>query len=175
MKKKMKKKISLTTNEQGNVSFNYPVDTLDNSSKALDLSLNLGTYKFESKLLLPTFGNDFDVQFFPESGVLLNNGLQYIAFKAIGTDGLSREVTGKLYSQKDLELAEIKTDYNRGELVNVEISYIEVDNIEDTYFIDDEDSDLLLQCKRIIHDAVYYKLLDEDSEIKTNFYDDVYA
>ena len=70
---------------------------------------------------------------------------------------------------------EIKTDYNRGELVNVEISYIEVDNIEDTYFIDDEDSDLLLQCKRIIHDAVHYKLLDEDSEIKTNFYDDVYA
>ncbi len=70
---------------------------------------------------------------------------------------------------------EIKTDYNRGELVNVEISYIEVDNIEDTYFIDDEDSDLLLQCKRIIHDAVYYKLIDEDCEIKTNFYDDVYA
>lgn len=70
---------------------------------------------------------------------------------------------------------EIKTDYNRGELVNVEISYIEVDNIEDTYSIDDEDSDLLLQCKRIIHDAVHYKLLDEDSEIKTNFYDDVYA
>lgn len=70
---------------------------------------------------------------------------------------------------------EIKTDYNRGELVNVEISYIEVDNIEDTYSIDDEDSDLLLQCKRIIHDAVHYKLLDEDCEIKTNFYDDVYA
>jgi len=70
---------------------------------------------------------------------------------------------------------EIKTDYNRGELVNVEIGYIEVDNIEDTYFIDDENSDLLLQCKRIIHDAVHYKLLDEDSEIKTNFYDDVYA
>lgn len=70
---------------------------------------------------------------------------------------------------------EIKTDYNRGELVNAEISYIEVDNVEDTYFIDDEDSDLLLQCKRIIHDAVHYKLLDDDSEIKTKFYDDVYA
>ena len=70
---------------------------------------------------------------------------------------------------------EIKTDYNRGELVNVEIGYIEVDNIEETYSIDDEDSDLLLQCKRIIHDAVHYKLLDEDSEIETNFYDDVYA
>jgi len=70
---------------------------------------------------------------------------------------------------------EIKTEYNRGELVNAEISYIEVDSIEDTYFIDDEDSDLLLQCKRIIHDAVHYKLLDEDSEIDTAFYNEVYA
>lgn len=70
---------------------------------------------------------------------------------------------------------EIKTDYNYSELINAEISYIEVDNIEDTYSIDDEDSDLLLQCKRIIHDAVHYKLLDEDSEIETNFYSEVYA
>ena len=78
-------------------------------------------------------------------------------------------------NQDNAITVEIKTDYNYGELVNVEISHIEVDNIEDTYFIDDEDSDLLLQCKRIIHDAVHYKLLDEDSEIETNFYDDVYA
>ena len=78
-------------------------------------------------------------------------------------------------NQDNAITVEIKTDYNRGELVNVEISYIEVDNIEDTYFIGDEDSDLLLQCKRIIHDAAYYKLLDEDSAIETNFYDGVYA
>lgn len=69
----------------------------------------------------------------------------------------------------------IKTDYSYGELVNAEISYIEIDNIEDTYSIDDKDSDLLLQCKRIIHDAVHYKLLDEDSAIDTNFYHEVYA
>ena len=70
---------------------------------------------------------------------------------------------------------DIKTDYNRGELVNAEISYIEINDGDEPYFIDDEDSDLLLQCKRIIHDAVHYKLLDADSEIETNFYDDVYA
>lgn len=69
----------------------------------------------------------------------------------------------------------VKTDYSYGELVNVEISYIEIDSTEDTYFVDDEDSDLLLQCKRIIHDAVHYKLLDDADHINTNFYDDVYA
>lgn len=71
---------------------------------------------------------------------------------------------------------EVKTVYNYSELVNVEISYIEIDNVEDTYSIDDEDSDLLLQCKRIIHDAVHYKLLDKDADhINTNFYHEVYA
>lgn len=69
----------------------------------------------------------------------------------------------------------VKTDYDYSELVNVEISYIEIDSTEDTYFVDDEDSDLLLQCKRIIHDAVHYKLLDDADHINTNFYDDVYA
>lgn len=78
-------------------------------------------------------------------------------------------------SKDDAITVEIKTDYSYSELVNIEISHIEVDNVEGTYSIDDEDSDLLLQCKRIIHDAAHYKLLDDDSEIKTNFYSEVYA
>lgn len=78
-------------------------------------------------------------------------------------------------NKDDAITIEVKTDYDYSELVNVEISYIEIDSTDDTYSIDDEDSDLLLQCKRIIHDAVHYKLLDKDSEIDTNFYDDVYA
>ena len=78
-------------------------------------------------------------------------------------------------SKDDAITVEIKTDYSYSELVNIEISHIEVDNVEGTYSIDDEDSDLLLQCKRIIHDAVHYKLLDDDSEIETNFYSEVYA
>ena len=69
----------------------------------------------------------------------------------------------------------VKTDYDYSELVNAEISYIEIDNVEDTYSIDDEDSDLLLQCKRIIHDAVHYKLLDEADGIETNFHIESYA
>ncbi len=71
---------------------------------------------------------------------------------------------------------EIKTDYNRGELVNVEISYIEVDSSFGTYLVaDTDDNEMLHEAKRLIHDAVYYKLIDEDCEIETNFYDDVYA
>lgn len=70
----------------------------------------------------------------------------------------------------------VKTDYDYSKLVSVEIDYIEVDNVEDTYKLEsDDDSALLLECKRIIHDAVHYKLLDGDDEINTNFYGEVYA
>ena len=78
-------------------------------------------------------------------------------------------------NKDDAITIEVKTDYDYSELVSVEISYIEIDSTDDTYSIDDEDSDLLLQCKRIIHDAVHYKLLDDADHINTNFYDDVYA
>ncbi len=78
-------------------------------------------------------------------------------------------------SKDDAVTVKIKTEYNWGELVNVEINYIEIDDGDEPYSIDDEGSDLLLQCKRIIHDAVFYKLLDEEHDIETNFYSEVYA
>lgn len=70
---------------------------------------------------------------------------------------------------------ELATTYSYGELVDISINYIEVDDGNDICMASGDCSDLLLQCKRIIHDAVHYKLLDEDSEIDTAFYNEVYA
>ena len=68
-------------------------------------------------------------------------------------------------------------DYHYGELVNIDVAHIEADSYQDgTYVIENTDnSALILEAKRLIHDAVHYKLVDEDSEIETDFYDDVYA
>lgn len=106
-----KRKMSLTTNSQGNVSFDLPVDTVNHLPEVLDVILDMEEYKFETKLYLPCFSKDFDMQFFPESGVLLDNGFQCVAFKAIGTDGMSKKVSGKVYSQKGEEIAKIKTTH----------------------------------------------------------------
>lgn len=62
---------------------------------------------------MPEFSTDFNVQFFPESGVFLNNDLQTIAFKAIGKDGLSVEISGKIFTDKNEEISEIST-LNKG-------------------------------------------------------------
>ncbi|MEI7831341.1 MAG: TonB-dependent receptor plug domain-containing protein [Prolixibacteraceae bacterium] len=57
--------------------------------------------------------SDFDVQFFPESGVLVDDNMQAVAFKAIGTDGLSIEVTGKIFNGSNVFVAEFSS-INKG-------------------------------------------------------------
>lgn len=44
--------------------------------------------------------HDFDLTFFPEGGALLSVPHQRIAYKAIGTDGVSREIEGILINSK---------------------------------------------------------------------------
>lgn len=70
----------------------------------------------------------------------------------------------------------LSTDYECGVLTGLEIESIEVDSSFGTYTVaDTDDNEMLHEAKRLIHDAVHYKLIDDDSEIETNFYDDVYA
>lgn len=54
-------------------------------------------FEFERYLYIPEMSDDFDVQFFPEGGALLMGTLQKVAFKAIGKDGMAREVSGEVY------------------------------------------------------------------------------
>ena len=103
----LKKKTGMVTNNEGKIQLVISVDPKDNSKKNIEVSLD--DQKYKNNFFLPEFSTDFDVQFFPESGALLNNGLQSIAFKAIGKDGLSVEVTGKVFSDKNEEVAQLST------------------------------------------------------------------
>ncbi len=107
-----KKRILQTSNSDGIVNFNLPFDPDDRTPYFLDVSINEEALNYKTKIYLPEFSTDFDVQFFPESGVFLDSSLQVIAFKAIGTDGLSLEVAGIIYSKKGVECTEFKTQNN---------------------------------------------------------------
>lgn len=66
-------------------------------------------------------------------------------------------------SKDDAVTVEVKKDCRYEDLANVVINFIEVDNVAGTYMLESDDtSALLIECKRIIHDAVHYKLLDDD-------------
>lgn len=63
------------------------------------------------KKILPikSTSDNVDVQFFPEGGQLVDNLTTRIAFKAVGSDGLSRDLTGTVINSKGEELANIQT------------------------------------------------------------------
>lgn len=61
---------------------------------------------------------DYDVQFFPESGVFLNNQIQTLGFKAIGTNGLSEEISGTIYNNRNEEISTFQSQHRgMGKLV----------------------------------------------------------
>jgi hypothetical protein len=103
------KKMYLVTNQSGMLNWKIAVDSKDNSKKSIGISMD--DLKYKNTFYLPAFSTDFDVQFFPESGVLLNNDLQSLAFKAIGKDGLSQEVTGRIFTDKNEEVSKFSTTY----------------------------------------------------------------
>jgi len=106
-----RKNFVLITNAAGKVFWKIDQDSTGNSVRIISVSINDADMKYNKKFYVPVFSNDFDVQFFPESGSLINDYLQTIAFKAIGTDGLSVEVNAKLYNDKNEELCEFSSSH----------------------------------------------------------------
>ena len=54
---------------------------------------------------------DFDLTFFPEGGALLSVPYQRVAFKAIGTDGFSKEIEGALINSKGDTLSLLRSEH----------------------------------------------------------------
>ncbi len=102
--KKKKKTSKYVTNQQGEIYVSIENDSIDTSAKFIEVSFREPGVAFNRKIQLPDAKKDFDVQFFPESGVFLDNQLQTVGFKAIGTNGLSVNIEGKIYNQRDEEL-----------------------------------------------------------------------
>ncbi len=105
------KKSSLTTSADGIINLQLTVDTTFHSTRIIDVSINEPGNRYKNRFFLPEFSYDYDVQFFPESGSLLTNQLQTVAFKAIGSDGLSVDVTGKVFSDKNEEIVDFSSFY----------------------------------------------------------------
>ena len=54
---------------------------------------------------------DVDLQFFPESGNLINGIRSKVAFKAVGADGLGVDVSGRILDQNGNMLASMKSEH----------------------------------------------------------------
>lgn len=75
--------------------FECPLPEIGEKDSVAELSLSIKDEKltFEKQFRIP-LKEEIDFQFFPEGGNLINGIESKVAFKAIGTDGLSREING---------------------------------------------------------------------------------
>lgn len=102
-----------TTDQQGRIHINLSVDTLNSERNLVEVNIKEPGLTFNRKINVPVSGSDFDLQFFPESGVFLDNQIQTLGFKAIGNDGLSVKVSGNLYNNRDEDLMNF-SDFHKG-------------------------------------------------------------
>lgn len=105
------KSIVLKTNSKGEINTRIPAE-LEKSGKnilAVMSKTPVGTYNHH--FVVPTKSGDFDVQFFPESGNMLQNTIQVVAFKAINSSGYSTDVAGKIYDETNTEICDIESNY----------------------------------------------------------------
>lgn len=56
--------------------------------------------------------SDIDLQFFPEGGQLVDKVATRVAFKAVGKDGLAREVKGLIYDDANNEITSFETSHD---------------------------------------------------------------
>jgi len=95
------------SNEKGVVTIKFrPSNTL---SDCLRVRITANSRILERTFQLPSFSNDFPVQFLPEGGNLIAGMPQIVAFKAIGTDGKSVEVEGYISDNNGNVLCDIKS------------------------------------------------------------------
>jgi TonB-dependent SusC/RagA subfamily outer membrane receptor len=108
-----KKRVSITTNKDGKITWPLAISNGDSAVKIIDAAITESDFKYKKQFFPPSFNNDFDLKFFPESGNLIINTLQMVAFKAIGKDGLSVDVIGRLFTDKNEEITEF-TSFHKG-------------------------------------------------------------
>lgn len=106
----MRKSYQAVTNSEGKVTVAIPLDN-PASKKSIEVSVNEPSLKVRRTFYCPAFSTDFDMQFFPEGGSLIENVPQSVAFKAIGADGLSVEVSGTVYNSRNEEQLDFTTAY----------------------------------------------------------------
>jgi len=99
------------TNANGSVSFPIKLDNSSFKNKSMEVSFADNQSTYHQKFILPSFEEDFDLQFFPEGGTLLSDCFQTVAFKVIGSDGLSVEMTGNVVDSLGEELCKFESTH----------------------------------------------------------------
>ncbi len=136
-------------------------------------------FDFSRYLYLPDPTGDFDVTFMPEGGDLLQGCRQVVAFKAIGKDGLSREVDGVIVNDKDEQVALVHSLHKGMGACELQVEpgrryygiFTSADSVQKRFALPEPKADAIALKLQISSDMLGYTVLAADSTIMT---DDLY-
>lgn len=101
------------TNSNGEIAINY-INNQPNIYKSGNITTTL-TMPDQQKVIkvvpIKSTSNAVDVQFFPEGGSLVNGLPSKVAIKAINSNGLGENVSGKILDNENTEILSFETKY----------------------------------------------------------------
>ncbi|MBQ7856364.1 MAG: hypothetical protein IJ348_04545 [Alistipes sp.] len=83
----------------------------DNPNDCIELNIRANSRELSRFVQMPSFSEDYDVQFCPEGGNLVGGMVQVVAFKAQAANGKAKEVSGKVYNAAGEVVAEMKSSH----------------------------------------------------------------
>jgi hypothetical protein len=98
----------LITDQNGAIRIEFNRTQIKNEKPILSVRYEENTNKYNRDFSLPVT-NNFDVEFFPEGGELIQGNANCIGFKAIGSDGFSTEIEGAIYDETGEKVCSFKS------------------------------------------------------------------
>lgn len=93
----------------GNYYLRSYTNWMRNYDDAFFFTKQLKIINSETTKISSSTNDNLDVQFFPEGGYAVNNLMGVIAFKAIGKDGFSKSIKGRIVDSKNQQIASVTT------------------------------------------------------------------
>lgn len=102
-----------TTDEKGNVTISFTNDKpFLSKTGRITTSLKIAENTIVTKYIpIKVTSNETAVQFFPEGGDLVENVRSKVAFKALGTDGLGKEISGYIQDNENDTIAKFTSKH----------------------------------------------------------------
>ncbi len=110
LKGKQQRQQTATTNTNGEITVLYNPRQIELHKPTLQFQYDAGMSHYERVFVLPS-KDDFDVQFFAEGGRFIAGVGNCIAFKAIAPNGLSVEVSGKIFDKNNKQVTAFASSY----------------------------------------------------------------
>ncbi|MDR2383604.1 MAG: TonB-dependent receptor plug domain-containing protein [Prevotellaceae bacterium] len=95
------RKIGIDKDFAVKTSEDFSFKTLPNKQHIVYMEFDSNGRRYKKYISVPKEENDFDVSFFPEGGYIIDDKHCKVAFKALKTNGLSEDVTGKVFDNND--------------------------------------------------------------------------